>query len=130
MRKQKGSSDVLLIGFLVVVVLVGAMFGLPVWSKWKAGIAGQAELDRASFNRQIATLEAKQQLESADYLNQAEVIRARGVAEANRIVADGLGGPEGYLRYLWIQGLGRGTAPQVIYVPTESGLPILEAGKR
>lgn len=35
---------------------------------------------------------------------------------------------EGYLRYLWIDKLGAGN--QVIYVPTEAGLPILEAGKR
>lgn len=130
MKKQKGSSSLVLVGVLVLVVLAGMMFGLPMWGKWRAGVSGQAELDRATFNRQIATLEAKQQMESAEYLNQAEIIRARGVAAANKIVADGLGGPEGYLRYLWIQGLSQGTAPQVIYVPTEQGLPILEAGKR
>lgn len=130
MQKQKGLAATPLLVILVATVLVGLLFGLPLWSKWKAGISGQAELDRATYNRQIATLEAKAQLESAEYLNQAEVIRARGVAEANKIVADGLGGPEGYLRYLWIQGLSQGSTPQTIYIPTEAGLPILEAGKR
>lgn len=33
------------------------------------------------------------------------------------------------LRYLWIQGLQEGATPQVVYVPTEAGLPILEAGR-
>ena len=56
--------------------------------------------------------------------------RAKGVAAANKIIGDSLHGNEAYLRYLWIDGLrehGKGAA--VIYVPTEAGLPILEAGR-
>ncbi|HLV16008.1 MAG TPA: hypothetical protein VKY70_00905 [Pseudomonas sp.] len=128
---QRGEAAVfILIAIVIVSIIGGLFFGLPLWNRWRAGVAGEAELRQAEFNRQISTLEAKQKLESAEYLNQAEVLRAKGVAEANRIVADGLGGPEGYLRYLWIQGLSQGSAPQVIYVPTDAGLPILEAGKR
>ena len=74
-------------------------------------------------------IEAEAKLESAKLLAQAEVERAKGVAEANRIVADGLGGPEGYLRYLYIENLSASQG-QIIYVPTEGGLPILEAGRR
>ena len=74
-------------------------------------------------------LEAKAKLDSAQYLNKAEVARAEGVAASNKIVADGLGGPEGYLRYLWIHAMENEKA-SVIYIPTEAGLPILEAGKR
>ena len=44
------------------------------------------------------------------------------------IVAEGLGGPEGYLRYLWINKLGENDQ-DVIYIPTEAGIPILEAGR-
>jgi hypothetical protein len=36
---------------------------------------------------------------------------------------------EGCLRYLWINTLGE-NGQDVIYVPTEAGTPILEAGKR
>ncbi|MVW75362.1 membrane protease subunit [Pseudomonas xionganensis] len=130
-KKQKGEAAVITLVIVMILVMVGGLFfGLPLWNRWRAGIGGEAELRQAEFNRQIATLEAKQELESAEYLNQAEVLRARGVAEANRIVADGLGGPDGYLRYLWIQGLSKGSTPQVIYIPTEAGLPVLEAGKR
>ena len=96
---------------------------------WNAETAGEAELAQARQNRQIATLEAEAKLESAKLLAQAEVERAKGVAEANRIVADGLGGPEGYLRYLYIENLSASQG-QIIYVPTEGGLPILEAGRR
>lgn len=129
MKKEEALALTLVVIFAISLI-AGLLFGVPLWNRWKAGIAGEAELKRAEFNRQIATLEAKEKLEAAGYLNQAEVLRAEGVAEANRIVAEGLGGPEGYLRYLWIQGLSEGNAPQTIYIPTEAGLPILEAGKR
>jgi hypothetical protein len=58
----------------------------------------------------------------------AEIARAKGVAEANQIIADSLKNNEAYLRYLWIDKLSDNQ--NVIYVPTEAGLPLLEAGRR
>lgn len=118
--------------FLLIVVVGGGLGSCAAYNSmrvWNAESAGQAELAQARQNRQIATLEAEAKLESAKLLAQAEVERAKGVAEANRIVADGLGGPEGYLRYLYIENLSASQG-QIIYVPTEGGLPILEAGRR
>src|SRR3546814_10117840 len=92
-------------------------------------ISGQAQLAEAEGNRQIAVRAAMAKRDSAKMEADAEIIRAKGVAEANRIVAQGLGGPEGYLRYLYINNL-ENSKGQIIYVPTEAGLPILEAGKR
>ena len=65
-------------------------------------------------------------MESAKLLAQAEVERAKGVAEANRIIGDSLKGNESYLRYRWIEGL-QTNQMQVIYVPTEANLPLLES---
>ncbi|WP_291842725.1 hypothetical protein [Maricaulis sp.] len=111
------------------VVSIGAlMWGLPQYGVWQQELAGRAELVRAEQNRRIAVLEAQARLEAESLNAQAEVARARGVAEANAIVAEGLGGPEGYLRYLWIQSLGE-NGQDVIYIPTEAGLPILEASR-
>ena len=62
-------------------------------------------------------------------LADAEIARAVGVAKANKIIGDSLKDNEQYLRYLWIDSLQQ-TQNQIIYVPTEAGLPILEAGKR
>lgn len=118
--------------FLLIVVVGGGLGSCAAYNSmrvWNAETAGEAELAQARQNRQIATLEAEAKLESAKLLAQAEVERAKGVAEANRIVADGLGGPEGYLRYLYIENLSQSQG-KIIYVPTEAGLPILEAGKR
>jgi len=89
-------------------------------------LQGEAELKRAEQNRQIRIQEAMAKKESAVFLAEAEVARAHGVAEANQIIAEGLGGPEGYLRYLWIQTLEQGSR-DVIYIPTEANIPILEA---
>lgn len=92
---------------------------------WQQSMIGQAELARAESNRQIATCEANAKKESSKALADAEVIRAEGVARANKIIGDSLEGNEGYLRYLWIQGLQTNNM-QVVYVPTEANLPILE----
>ena len=93
---------------------------------WQQSKVGEAELARAESNRQIATLEAVAKKESAKSLADAEVIRAEGVAKANKIIGDSLSGNEGYLRYLWIQGL-QTNQMQVVYVPTEANLPIMES---
>lgn len=116
------------IGALTILLLVIWAFcaGGRVYDVWAQGKEGEAELARAESNRQIKTLEAKAAMESAKHLADAEIIRSRGVAEANRIIGDSLKGNESYLRYLWIDGLAQGKN-QVIYVPTEANLPILEA---
>ncbi|MFN3834610.1 MAG: membrane protease subunit [Glycocaulis sp.] len=121
---RAGGVMVLVISGVILVAL--AMWIVPIYSVWQQEQAGRAELVRAEQNRRIAVLEAEARLESERLNAQAEVERARGVAEANAIIADGLGGPEGYLRYLWILALSE-NQQDVIYVPTEAGLPILEA---
>ena len=129
-------SDVLwLIGWGVggLMLLGGAVGGCsyvyPKYRVWAAEQEGLAELAQADGNRKIAVLEAQAQLESAKALADAEIERAKGVAEANRIIGESLKNNESYLRYLWIQNLESGSN-SVVYVPTEAGLPILEAGKR
>jgi hypothetical protein len=117
--------------FMIVILAIlaaGAMFVLPQWNVWRAQLAGKAALAEAENARKVQIEEAKARLESARYYAEAEVERAKGVAEANKIVAEGLGGPEGYLRYLWIQKLGE-NGQDVLYIPTEGGMPILEAGR-
>jgi type II secretory pathway pseudopilin PulG len=115
---------------LVAIVIVGAvaMYVLPQWNVWRAELAGRAALAEAENARKVQIEEAKARLESARYYAEAEVERAKGVAKANEIVSAGLGGPEGYLRYLWINKLGE-NGQDVIYIPTEGGMPILEAGR-
>lgn len=114
---------------LVVLCIFGWMYGYPKYKVYQQGLLGEAEFARAEQNRKIKIQEANAVKESASLLAEAEVARAKGVAEANKIIGDSLKGNEAYLRYLWIQGLQNGATPQVVYVPTEAGLPILEAGR-
>lgn len=89
---------------------------------------GEALLLEAESSRRIAVEEAKAKLESAKMLAEAEVERAKGVAEANKIIGKSLKENEAYLKYLWIQNMNNDK--EVIYIPTEAGLPILEAGRK
>ncbi len=121
---------VLFFGLLIVGIILSTMFGLPIYKVWSSSKAGEAELAQAEYNRQIIVRTAQAKKDSSQLEADAEVIRASGVAKANEIVAQGLGGPEGYLRYLYIHMLSEQQEKQIIYIPTEAGLPILEAGKR
>jgi regulator of protease activity HflC (stomatin/prohibitin superfamily) len=113
--------------FIVVIVLLW-MFGYPRYRVWQQGLEGEAELKRAEQNRKIAVQEAEAKKEAAKSLADAEIIRAQGVAKANEIIGNSLKNNEEYLRYLWIDNLEK-NQNAVIYVPTEAGLPILEAGR-
>ncbi len=129
MKSEDMGMGAVLGGFLIVLCLpLYLIFAEPHISVWRNRMGGKAELARAESNRQIATLEAVAKMESSKSLAEAEVIRARGVAEANKIIGDSLHENEGYLRYLWIQGL-QTNQMQVVYIPTEANLPIMEAGR-
>lgn len=122
-------KGIALVAVVVVLLVLAGMWAYPIYNVWAQGLAGEAELRRAEQNRKIAVQEAEARKDSAALLAQAEVARAKGVAEANEIIGESLKGNEAYLRYLWIDGL-QTNQMQVIYVPTEAGLPILEAGAR
>ena len=119
--------------FVIVVIglLCGGLYGCPKYSVYNQRLQGEAELARAESNRRIAIAEAEAKKESAKQLAEAEVIRAEGVAKANTIIGDSLKNNEAYLRYLYITGLNESDdkGNKIIYVPTEAGLPILEAGR-
>lgn len=112
----------------VAVVIALAMWGLPRYSVYKGGLYGQAELVRAEQNRRIAVQEAQAKMDAAKLLAAAEVERAKGVAEANKIIGDSLKDNEAYLRYLWVQSL-QSNGQTVVYIPTEANVPILEAAR-
>lgn len=119
-----------LFALLALMALIALpMWGCPKYRVYQQGMEGEAELKRAEQNRKIAINEAEAKMEAAKMLAAAEVERAKGVAEANQIIGESLKENEAYLRYLWIQGLQDGSS-EVIYIPTEANLPILEAGRQ
>jgi regulator of protease activity HflC (stomatin/prohibitin superfamily) len=113
---------------LGLLIMLG-MWGCPQYSVYEQRLTGEAELARAEYSRRTAVVEAQAKLDAAKLLNQAEVARAEGLSAATNVVSKSFGGTDAYLRYLWIQSMEHDKST-VIYVPTEAGLPILEAGKR
>lgn len=126
-----------LVGFFLIVVgafllfgfIGGCMYVAPKYNVYESEMSGKAKYAEAESSRQITILEAKAKLEGAKSLAEAEVERAKGVAQANKIIGDSLQSNELYLHYLWIQNLHEGKN-DVIYIPTEAGIPIMEAGRR
>ena len=122
------------IGSIILIAIVGliALVGMPTYNVYAKQMQGKAAYEEAVQNRRIRVLEAQAALESAQLTAQAEVARARGTNEANRIMAESLGGPENYLRWSYIHMLEETAGKpgrEVIYIPTEAAMPILEASR-
>ena len=126
MNKDEKGFLVLVGGIgLTAVVLVGAlMYAGPQYGVWRESLSGKAELQKAEYTRQVAVLEAQAKLDSAKRLGDAEVVRAKGVAEANKIIGDSLKNNPAYLQYLWITE-GEKSANRTVYmVPSSGGAPV------
>jgi len=116
-------------GLIIIASSIGGcMYGMPRYNVYHQELEGEAELAKANFSKQVAIQEAHAKMESAKLLADAEVIRAEGVAKANKIIGDSLTNNEAYLHYLFVNNLEH-TQNQIIYVPTEANLPILERRK-
>jgi regulator of protease activity HflC (stomatin/prohibitin superfamily) len=111
-------------GGLGIMILVGAYLWLwPLYGVWRAGLTGKASLMRAEQEKLIQIEQAKAELESAKL--RAEAISI--VGEASKQF------PE-YRTQEFIgafaEAVQSGAIDQIIYVPTEANIPIVEAGKR
>jgi len=125
----KIAVGVIFAGFLLVGGGVGGcMYGMPMYNVYHQKMEGEAELAKANFSKQVMVQEAQAKMDAATMLANAEVERAKGVAKANQIIGDSLKNNEDYLRYLFVNNLEH-TQNQVIYIPTEANLPILERRK-
>lgn len=110
-----------------VVVLASLFFIIPWYNVWQQEMSGKAEFAKAEQNRKIKIEEAKANLEAEKLNAQAEIERAKGAAEAIRIENGSL--TPAYIQYLWVRQQANLNDKTVIYVPTETNLPILEANR-
>lgn len=112
--------------FLISAAMVEVDIISPRLNLYRANTEKQAVIAEQKAKSEAAEYAARSQVTQAQAKADAEVIRARGLAESQDIIASTL--TEEYLRYLYIDALAGGNG-QIIYVPTEAGLPILEAGR-
>lgn len=113
-------------GVVVFVLLIVSMaFIRPWYNVWSQEMEGKAEFAKAEQNRKIKIEEAKANLEAEKLNAQAEIERAKGAAEAIRIENGSI--TPTYIQYLWVRQQSDLSDKTVIYVPTETNLPILES---
>lgn len=124
---MKERDVMIILGVVVILLIIVAMWGIPKYKVYSRELNGKAQLREAEWNRQIAVQEAQALKESAKLKAEAEVLRAEGIAEANRIIAGSI--TSEYIKYKFVEGLNDGNT-EVIYVPTEANLPILEAREK
>jgi len=107
---------------LLVLVAFGLMWGLPTYNVWRSGLSGEAALRRAKQEKLIMVEQAKAEVESAK-------LRAEAIAVVGQAAKDF---PE-YRQQEFIAAFGEaiqsGEVEQIIYVPTEGNIPIVEAGR-
>lgn len=109
----------------IAVFVVAMAFVMPWHNVWSQEMEGKAEFAKAEQNRKIKIEEAKANLEAEKLNAQAEVERAKGAAEAIRIENGSI--TPTYIQYLWVRQQSDLSDKTVIYVPTETNLPILES---
>lgn len=132
-------SIAFIMGVVGVVVLVGLfiilpMIGLPKYGIYRQNLKGQANLKQQEYEKQIIVEQAKAELESAALIADAEIERARGVAEANNIIGDSLNnGGDKYLQYLAIDAQKKmADSPNntILYVPSgNNAIPLVQTVK-
>lgn len=117
---------------MVLVFVIGGVVSCmairPRYKVWQQEMAGKAEYAKAEQNRKIKTLEAQANLEAEKLNAQAEIERAKGAAKAIEIENGSI--TPTYIQYLLVRQQGSLGDKTVIYIPTETSLPILEAGRK
>lgn len=109
----------------IILIVVAMAFIRPWYNVWCQEMEGKAEFAKAEQNRKIKIEEAKANLEAEKLNAQAEIERAKGAAEAIRIENGSI--TPTYIQYLWVRQQSDLSNKTVIYVPTETNLPILES---
>ena len=118
-NKTMNTSTTVLVVIAILLLAVLGLWGCPQYKVYNQRKEGEAMLAHAQSSREVAVAEAKAKMESATLLAQADTIRAHGIARSNQII--GMSLTENYLHWFWIDNIDKSN--NVIYVPTEAGLP-------
>ncbi len=120
----KAITKWIILSFFALIIAVSFLFMVGYTTKnynvWAMEMSGKAKLAEATQSRQIQVEQAKAEKEAAIFT--ADAIKIVGEATKNF--------PE-YRQQIYIQAfaeaLTAGTIEQIMYIPTEAGIPILEA---
>ena len=112
--------NIILLVVSLLIIAGALMWGIPMYRVWTQELSGRAVLAKAEQTRKVLITQAKAEKDAA--LERAEAIRIVGQAAKDF--------PE-YRTQEFIgafaEALQEGKISQIIYVPTEANIPILEA---
>ena len=120
---SKSTTVLIIISLLAIATLF--LWGCPQYKVYAASKAGEAELAKADYSKKVQVVEAQAKNESSFLLAGADTVRAHGIARSNEIIGNSLS--DNYLKWFFIDGLDKNQ--NIIYVPTEANIPIMEASR-
>ena len=123
-EKQQGSARGKIVGAVLIVlgIFLFLAFAGPLWSVWRADLRGQAILRQAESERKVIVEQAQAELEAAELRRQAIEIVGQAAKDY----------PEYRLQEFmgaYAEALQNGSIEKIIFVATEAGIPITEAGR-
>ena len=125
MNKQQGEGEFVIVAVIFVIVcFVGVvMLVWPQYNVYAQRLSGEAALAHAHAARQVLVQQAQAERDSA-------TLRAEAISIVGKAAHD-------YPEYrnqefigAFAEAMHNGKINQIIYVPTEANIPLLEAGKR
>ena len=125
-----GTWTWVLCGFLIIALLAFLFWFFPVYGVWSAHKSGLADLAQAENEQKIQSSTAKGRLDAAEANKKAAIIEAEAVAKQIEVIGNNLQKHDLYLKWQWIKMMEDHSDSATIYIPTEAGLPILEAGRK
>lgn len=138
-RYQKGNASLAVLSFTVALaLLIGVLFATGWgWAKfrlWKAEYTGKALEIEKTYNGKAILAEAEHARMARVEAARAEKEAAQMTADAIKIVGEAAQTYPEYRQQEFYLALGEalkeGQIDQILYLPTEAGLPVTEAGKR
>lgn len=116
------------IGWLLIIIVVisgigGCAYVYPKYNVYSQEMTGKAELARADQNRQILVTQAQAEKEAAQ-------LRAEAIQIVGQAAHDFPEYRQQEFLGAFAEALKDGKMSQIIYVPTEANIPVMEAGKR
>lgn len=122
MSERGAFGAVLGSGMILLLAVIGGMAGCPVYNVWTEKMSGEAVLAHAHAARMVLVTQAEAEREAATKRAEAIAIVGKAAKEF----------PE-YRQQEFIgafaEALHSGKIGQIIYVPTEANIPIIEAGR-
>ena len=121
-------SQFTVLGFFLFALIAVGMWGCPQYNVYSARLSGTAAIQKAEEQKLVLIEDARARMEAAKMDAEAEIIRAKGMAEAMAIENGQLTAE--YNQYLFIRTLEdmgeQGNLPIIIYLPSEGMLPVMD----